>query len=255
MTKFYNVFIFFICMVSELRVSGVSCSVGGNEILKEVSFSVGVGEVVVLMGPNGAGKSTVSNVLMGNPRYLVTCGEILLDGKEISELRVDERAKLGLFMSFQNPVEVSGVTMISFLRTAYNAVKGTNINLSAFMKILNGFMDELGLDSKFRSRFVNSGFSGGEKKRAELLQILLLEPKYIVLDEIDSGLDVDGVRLVVSFLKRILKDRGVGVLVITHYYKVLEFLKPDRVLVLREGRIVREGGFEVAEEILENGFR
>ena len=239
---------------NKLTIENISCNINDNQILKNINFEIESGKVVVLMGPNGAGKSTISNVLMGNPKYEVTSGKITLDGDDITDMPVNEKAKKGLFMSFQNPVEISGVTMTNFLRTSYNALNNTNIQLAQFMKLLKSNMEELELDAKFRGRFVNSGFSGGEKKRAELLQLMLFEPKYVILDEIDSGLDVDGIKLVSEMLNKILKKRKMGVLIITHYNKILEYIKPDSVVVLKSGQISQIGGIEVAEKILQNGF-
>lgn len=239
---------------NKLQIKNISCRVNDTQILKNISFEIESGKVVVLMGPNGAGKSTISNVLMGNPKYEVTSGTITLNGEDITDLPVNEKAKKGLFMSFQSPVEISGITMTNFLRTSYNSLKNTNIQLGEFMKLLKTNMAELGLDSKFRSRFVNSGFSGGEKKRAELLQLMLFEPKYVILDEIDSGLDVDGIKLVSEMLNNILKKRKMGVLIITHYNKILEYIKPDSVIVLKNGEISQTGGIELAHKILESGF-
>lgn len=241
-------------MENKLTIENISCNINDSQILKNINFEIESGKVVVLMGPNGAGKSTISNVLMGNPKYEVTSGKITLNGEDITDLEVNEKAKKGLFMSFQNPVEISGVTMTNFLRTSYNSLKNTNIQLNEFMKLLKSNMEELGLDTKFRGRFVNSGFSGGEKKRAELLQLMLFEPKYVILDEIDSGLDVDGIKLVSEMLNKILEKRKMGVLIITHYNKILEYIKPDSVVVLKSGQISQTGGIEVAEKILQNGF-
>lgn len=239
---------------NKLTIENISCNINNNQILKNINFEIESGKVVVLMGPNGAGKSTISNVLMGNPKYEVTSGKLILDGEDITDLETNEKAKKGLFMSFQNPVEISGVTMTNFLRTSYNALNNTNIQLAQFMKLLKSNMEELGLDAKFRGRFVNSGFSGGEKKRAELLQLMLFEPKYVILDEIDSGLDVDGIKLVSEMLNKILEKRKIGVLIITHYNKILEYIKPDSVVVLKNGEISKTGGIEVAQKILESGF-
>ncbi len=239
---------------NKLQVENISCKINENQILKNINFEIESGKVVVLMGPNGAGKSTISNVLMGNPKYEITSGKISLDGEDITNLPVNEKAKKGLFMSFQSPVEISGVTMTNFLRTSYNALNNTNVQLAQFMKLLKSNMEELGLDAKFRGRFVNSGFSGGEKKRAELLQLMLFEPKYVILDEIDSGLDVDGIKLVSEMLNKILAKRKMGVLIITHYNKILEYINPDSVVVLKNGEISQTGGIEIAHKILESGF-
>jgi len=241
-------------MNQKLTIENISCKIKNLEILKNINFEINSGEVVVLMGPNGAGKSTISNVLMGNPKYEITSGKIKLNNQDITNLPTNEKAKKGLFMSFQNPVEISGVTMTNFLRTSYNTINNTNIKLGEFIKLLNSKMAELELDSKFRGRFVNSGFSGGEKKRAELLQLMLFEPKYVILDEIDSGLDIDGIKLVSEMLNKILKTRKMGVLLITHYNKILEYIKPDKVIVLKSGKISQTGDIKLAKDILKHGF-
>lgn len=241
-------------MTNKLTLEKVSSTVNNQQILKNINLEINSNEIVVLMGPNGAGKSTISNILMGNPKHKLISGKITLDGEDITNLPTNEKAKKGLFMTFQNPVEISGVTMTNFLRTSYNSIHGTNIKLAEFMKILKSAMEELGLDAKFRGRFVNSGFSGGEKKKAELLQLMLFEPKYVILDEIDSGLDVDGIKLVSEMLNKIIKTRKMGVLIITHYNKIFEYIKPNKVIVLKSGEIVETGGIEVANKILKNGF-
>jgi len=242
-------------MVKKLEVKNVSANINNQEILRDISFSVKSDEVVVLMGPNGAGKSSISNVLMGNPRYELTSGKIFLDGKDITSLDATERARKGIFMSFQSPVEISGVTMTNFLRTSYNSIKQTNVNLSNFMKLLKEKMDELGLDAKFRGRFVNTGFSGGEKKRSELLQLMLFEPDFVILDEIDSGLDVDGLKLVGEMLNKILAKRKMGMIIITHHNKILEHITPSKVLVLKNGSIEKCGGIELMKQIEKTGFK
>lgn len=239
-----------------LEVKNLTVNVGSKKILDNVSFKINKGEVVVLMGPNGAGKSTISNVLMGNPKYEVISGSIFLDGEEITDLDTTSRSKLGLFMSFQHPVEINGVTMTNFLRQSYNAIKNTKIQLGEFMKILNSKMKLLEIDNKFRGRFVNSGFSGGEKKRSEILQLMLFEPKYALLDEIDSGLDVDALKTVSEGINLVMKNNSkkMGILIVTHYNKILEYIKPDRVIILKEGKIVLEGDSKLAKKIEEEGF-
>ena len=240
--------------MSKLEVKGLCVNVNDKRILEDISFDVPKGGVVVLIGPNGAGKSTVSNILMGNPKYNLIKGKILLDGEDITELDSDKRAKRGLFMSFQQPIEISGVSMSNFLRQSYNSVKGTSLQIGEFMKMLNEKMEVLGFDSKFRGRFVNSGFSGGEKKRSEILQLLLFEPEYAILDEIDSGLDVDSLKQVCESIEEMRANKKMGILIITHYSKILEYIKPDEVIVLKEGRVSQRGGLELANKIFRDGF-
>ena len=205
------------------------------------------------MGPNGSGKSTLANVLMGNPKYTITKGKIYIDDKDITNLPVDQRAKLGLFLSFQYPSEITGVTMSNFMRTAYNAVKGTKVNVLDFHKKLKEKMNELGIDTSFSSRYINEGFSGGEKKRAEILQMAILEPRYAILDETDSGLDINSIKIVGDNVIK-MKNPERGILIITHYYRILNYITPDKVHVMIDGKIVDEGGKELAEEIELNGF-
>ena len=241
-------------LVDKLEVRDLYVNVHGKSILREISFDVPKGNVVVLVGPNGAGKSTVLNALMGNPKYFIKNGKILLDREDITQLDSSERARKGLFMSFQHPVEISGVSMSNFLRQSYNSIKGTNLQIGEFMRILNEKMKILNLDSRFRGRFVNSGFSGGEKKRSEILQMILLEPEYVILDEIDSGLDVDSLKQVCEAIEEMRKLKKVGTLIITHYSNILEYLKPDEVIVLKDGRVSQKGGLEIAKKIFKEGF-
>ncbi|MAF51296.1 MAG: Fe-S cluster assembly ATPase SufC [Nanoarchaeota archaeon] len=236
-----------------LRIEDLHVSVDGEEILKGVNLEIELGKVHALMGPNGSGKSTLANVLMGNPKYKITEGKILLNDEDITEMGADERAKLGIFLSFQYPSEITGVTMSSFLRTAYNSVKNKNLDVVEFHSLLKEKMEELKMDESFRKRYVNEGFSGGEKKRAEILQMAVLEPKYCILDETDSGLDVTALKIVGENINK-MKSNERGILLITHYYRILNFITPDKVHILVNGKIVDEGGKELAEEIEENGF-
>ena len=237
----------------KLKVEDLHVNVNGKEILKGVDLEIDLGKVHALMGPNGSGKSTLANVLMGNPRYEVTKGRILLDNKDITELKADERAKKGLFLSFQYPSEISGVTMSNFLRTAYNSVKKNKLDVLGFHKLLKEKMKELKMDDNFSRRYINEGFSGGEKKRAEILQMSVLEPKFAILDETDSGLDVDSIKIVSEGVNK-MKGPKMGILIITHYYRILNYITPDKVHILINGKIVEEGGKELAEEIEKNGF-
>ena len=236
-----------------LEIKDLHVNVEGEEILKGVNLKIELGKVHALMGPNGSGKSTMANVLMGNPKYEITEGKILLDGEDITELSADERAKRGLFLSFQYPSEITGVTMSNFLRTAYNSVKKTNANVLDFHRMLKDKMKELDIDSSFSKRYVNEGFSGGEKKRNEILQMAVLEPRYAILDETDSGLDINSIKIVGDAVTKMRNSENC-ILIITHYYRILNYITPDKVHVMIDGKIVDEGGKELAEEIENNGF-
>ncbi|AAD36439.1 MAG: FeS assembly ATPase SufC [Thermotoga sp. 47_83] len=225
-----------------------------KEILKGVNLEIEKGEVHVLMGPNGSGKSTLANVIMGNPRYIVTEGDIVFEGNSIKDLPPNERAKLGIMMTFQNPYEVEGVKLSQFLITAHRRIHGEDKNYLELRKELEETAEKLGLDKDFLERYLNVGFSGGEKKRSEILQSLFLRPKLLILDEIDSGLDVDALRLIANLIAR-LNEEGVTLLIITHYKRLLDHLKRiDKVHVYVDGRIVTSGGPELADEIEEKGY-
>jgi len=241
-------------MIEKLEVIKLNAVIENKHVLKDISFELNKDEVVVLMGPNGAGKSTISNVLMGNPKYQVNSGKIKFDGEDITKTSTEYRAKKGLFMSFQHPIEINGVTFASFLRTSYNLLKENKLNPKQFYELLDEKMKILDFDKSFRKRFVNAGFSGGEKKKAEILQLLLFEPEYVILDEIDSGLDVDALKIVSNGINKIRKEKKMGILIVTHYHKILEYIKPDRVIVLKEGRIEKQGDSTLANEILDKGF-
>ena len=235
-----------------LRVEGLHAEVDGKEILKGVDLRVPTGEIHALMGPNGSGKSTLAYTLMGHPKYAVTAGTASFDDTDLLSLTPDERAKLGLFLSFQYPTAIPGVTMVNFLRASLRSL-GKEMPAREFMQALKREMDALKIDEQFRSRYVNDGYSGGEKKRAEILQMALLRPKLAILDETDSGLDVDALRTVAEGVKR-LAGPDMGILLITHYYRILEFLTPDVVHVLHDGRVVRSGGAQLAREIEHTGY-
>lgn len=239
--------------IPHLKVSGLKASVDGNPILKGVDLEVKGGEVHAIMGPNGAGKSTLALTLAGHPGYQVEGGSVLLDGKELLAVDADERAKAGLFLAFQYPQEVQGVTVANFLRTALTELRGREVPVREFMAKLHEKMDLLQMDHSFASRYLNAGFSGGEKKRNEMLQMAVLEPRMAILDETDSGLDIDAVRIVADSVNR-LKGPGMGVIVITHYSRILRYLEPDVVHVMFDGRIVRSGGKELAEELEAQGY-
>jgi Fe-S cluster assembly ATP-binding protein len=238
-----------------LKVTDLCVEVDGTEIVKGVSLEFEKGKVHALMGPNGSGKSTLALAIMGHPKYKITKGTVTLDGKDITHEKPDVRAKAGLFLSFQYPAEIPGVTISKFLRAAVNSVRETPYSVLDFHKRLKEKMAELKMDPLFSRRFLNEGFSGGEKKRTEILQMLMLQPKYALLDETDSGLDVDAIKIVAEGIEKARKsEKNMGVIVITHYNKFLEFLKPDKVTVIAEGRIVAQGGHELAHQIENNGF-
>jgi len=231
-------------------------SVEGREILRGLNLQVGFGEVHALMGRNGSGKSTLANALMGHPKYLVTAGSVRLDGEDMLALKPDERAKRGMFLAFQNPIAIPGVGTGNFLRAAVKAVRGTEaINALAFRKELAERMDKLQMDQSFATRALNEGFSGGEKKRAEMLQLSMLKPRMAVLDEPDSGLDIDAVRIVSDSINQVheLQPR-MGILLITHYQRILNYVRPDRVHVMANGRIVESGGDELVQELEAQGY-
>ncbi len=236
-----------------LEVKGLHASVEGKEILKGVSLTVKKGEVVAIMGPNGSGKSTLAYTIAGHPKYAVTKGSIRFNGKDITREKPDKRARLGLFLSFQNPQDISGVSIANFLRTAINARRKEKMPVCEFMALLKEKMKMLKMEEGFAKRYINEGFSGGEKKRTEILQLAMLKPEIAILDETDSGLDVTSMRIVAEGIKKAMR-RNMGVLLITHYQRFLNYIKPDRVLIMSNGRIVKEGGKELAEEIEKKGY-
>ncbi len=225
-----------------------------KEILKGVDLTVNSGEIHAVMGPNGSGKSTLSYAIAGHPKYRVTSGSITLDGQDVLEMSIDERARAGLFLAMQYPVEVPGVSMSNFLRTAVTAVRGEAPKLRLWVKEVKAAMTELDIDPQFGERSVNEGFSGGEKKRHEILQLGLLKPKIAILDETDSGLDVDALRVVSEGVNRYAETEHAGVLLITHYTRILRYIHPQFVHVFVDGRIVASGGPELADELEENGY-
>lgn len=236
-----------------LEIKNLYVNVDDKEILKGLNLTIETGKVHALMGPNGSGKSTLSFALMGHPRYIVTKGTALLDGKNLLEMSVDARAKSGLFLSFQYPQEIQGITIMNFLRTAYNELK-IRKDVKQFADLLYGRMALLKMDKEFAKRHVNVGFSGGEKKRAEILQMAVLEPKYAILDETDSGLDVDALRIVSDGIKNLMSPK-LGVLLITHYQRILHHIKPDFVHIMMDGKITKSGDYRLAEEIEKRGYR
>ncbi|SEN71359.1 Fe-S cluster assembly ATPase SufC [Lihuaxuella thermophila] len=239
----------------KLTIKDLRVSIDDREILKGVNLEVKGGEVHAIMGPNGTGKSTLASALMGHPRYEVTGGEVTLDGQDVLEMEVDERARAGLFLAMQYPSEVSGVTNSDFLRSAINAKRGegNEISLMKFIRQLDEKMALLEMDEKFAHRYLNEGFSGGEKKRNEILQMMMLQPRIAILDEIDSGLDIDALKVVAKGVNSMLSPE-LGVLIITHYQRLLNYIKPDFVHVFMQGRIVKSGGPELAERLEAEGY-
>ena len=241
--------------MNTLKIENLSASIEDKEILRNLSLTIPKGEVHAIMGPNGSGKSTLAKVLSGHPDYEVTGGSVSLDGEEILGLEPDEISRLGLFLAFQYPMEVPGVSIANFIRAARNArlAEGEKVKAVDFYKELYEKMDDLGMDRKFTSRSLNDGFSGGEKKRCEILQMSMLDPKYCILDETDSGLDIDALRVVSEGVNR-MRNPERGILVITHYQRLLEYIVPDYVHVMSEGKIIRTAGKELALELEERGY-
>jgi Fe-S cluster assembly ATP-binding protein len=239
--------------MADLEIRDLTVEVDGTEILRGVDLDLDKGRTIALMGPNGSGKSTLAYAIAGHPAYDVTGGSITWQGTDLTELAPDERARLGVFLAMQYPVEVPGVSVTNFLRTALNAVRGEEIPVRQFMQTLKAEMAELGVDQSFLQRSVNEGFSGGEKKRFEILQMAVLRPQLAVLDETDSGLDVDALKVVAEGVNR-LQGPELGTLIITHYTRILRYLRPDEVHVMSEGRIVASGGAELADELEERGY-
>jgi Fe-S cluster assembly ATP-binding protein len=239
-------------VAADLVVRGLTVSVEEKEILRGVDLTVPAGEVHALMGPNGSGKSTLAYTLSGHPKYTVTAGSASLGGDDLLALSADARARLGLFLCFQYPTAIPGVTTVNFMRAALRA-QGKEMPAREFIRRLNEEMAALNIDESFRARYINDGFSGGEKKRAEILQMAMLRPRLSILDETDSGLDVDALRTVANGVMR-LAGPDMSVLVITHYPRILEYLKPDRVHILNQGRVVASGGPELANQIEREGY-
>jgi Fe-S cluster assembly ATP-binding protein len=245
--------------MSELVVRNLHVSIEGKEILKGVDITIRQGEVHAVMGPNGTGKSTLSYAIMGHPSYEVTEGEVLFKGQNILELEPDERSRLGVFLAFQYPVSIPGVTVANFLRTAINARRRAanpedkGVPIPEFRKMMRERMDHLRMDNSFAGRYLNEGFSGGEKKRAEILQMAMLKPEIAILDETDSGLDIDALRIVSEGVNA-LRGKDLGVMVITHYQRILNYIKPDYVHIMMGGRIVESGGAELALHLEEHGY-
>lgn len=237
-----------------LDIQNLSVNIEKKQVLNEVNLSVNAGETHVLMGPNGAGKSTLGYTIMGNPRYTVSNGKIFFDGEDITELSPDKRAAKGIFLSFQQPLEVPGITLESFIRNALQAQTGERVKLFHFQKELKATMQLLNMDESYASRDLNVGFSGGERKKSEILQLLMLKPKLAILDETDSGLDVDAVRTVSKGIEEYQKRQNGALIIITHSTKILESLNVDHTHVLVKGKIVKDSDGKLVEEINEKGF-
>ena len=244
-------------MQSTLDIKDLHVSVEGKPILKGLSLTVNKGENHAIMGPNGSGKSTLANTLMGHPKYVVDKGDILIDGENIVKLSPDKRAKKGLFLAFQYPHEVSGVSVFNFLRASFNSITETPdskpLSIIAFRKYLREKMEILGIEESFVKRYLNEGFSGGEKKKSEILQMAVLKPKIAVLDETDSGLDIDALKIVSAAINT-MSGPDLGILLITHYQRILKYVKPKFVHVLIDGRIVKSGSMSLAEELENKGY-
>ncbi|NUU60075.1 Fe-S cluster assembly ATPase SufC [Paenibacillus agri] len=242
-------------MKTRLTINGLKAVIEGKEILKGFDLEIKGGEIHAVMGPNGTGKSTLASALMGHPKYEVTSGNVTLNGEDLLEMDVDERARAGLFLAMQYPSEIAGVTNSDFLRSAVNARReeGDEISLIKFIRQMESQMKTLEMNPEFMHRYLNEGFSGGEKKRNEILQMMMLEPKIAILDEIDSGLDIDALRIVAEGVNA-LRHEDRGFLIITHYQRLLNYIKPDFVHVMMQGRIVKSGGPELAERLEAEGY-
>ncbi len=240
---------------STLEIKDLHVEIEGKEILKGVNLTINGGEFHAVMGPNGTGKSTLASAIMGHPKYEVTKGSVLLDGEDVLEMEVDERAQAGLFLAMQYPSEISGVTNSDFLRSSINSRReeGDEIPLMQFIKKMDENLDYLEIDKDMAQRYLNDGFSGGEKKRNEILQLMMLEPAIAILDEIDSGLDIDALKVVSKGINKMRKD-DFGCLIITHYQRLLNYITPDQVHVMMQGRIVKSGGPELAQRLEAEGY-
>jgi len=236
-----------------LKIENLQVEIDGQEIVKGLDLEVGEGEIHAIMGPNGSGKSTLANVLMGHPRYEVTGGAITFRGEDVFELEADERAKLGMFLAFQYPSEVPGVSVANFLRTAVNAVREEELSPMEMYRLIQDKMKIMQMDPKFAERYLNEGFSGGEKKRNEILQMLMLEPRLAIMDETDSGLDIDALQVVAKGVNE-LKGPEFSAVIITHYQRILRYIEPDYVHVMLDGRLVTSGGKDLALDLEDKGY-
>ena len=237
-----------------LDIQNITVEVNKKKILKDFSLTINSGEIHAIMGPNGVGKSTLSKTIIGDKNYKLVSGNIFFDGKKLNDLEVDERARLGIFLGMQMPLEIEGVTNADFLRTALNTKEGTNFKLMPFINKLDKVVDELKMDKSMIHRGINSGFSGGERKKNEILQMYMLEPSLVILDEIDSGLDVDSLRVVGENVMKYYKDKNPGILLITHYQRLLDYIHPTHVHILKGGKIVKSGDASLVSIIEEKGY-
>ncbi|MDI3518835.1 MAG: Fe-S cluster assembly ATP-binding protein [Caldanaerobacter sp.] len=236
-----------------LEIKDLHVEVEDKHILKGLNLTIKKGEIHAIMGPNGSGKSTLCHAIMGNPKYRITGGEILFEGENITNLKVNERAKKGIFLSFQSPEEIPGITVDNFIRTSSTIVTGQNMTMLQFAKEMQKMLELLDMSAEYRTRYLNVGFSGGEKKKTEVLQMAFLKPKLVMLDEIDSGLDIDALKVVAETIKK-LKTEDMAILVVTHYNRILNYLEPDVISVLMDGKIVKEGDKELARILEEKGY-
>lgn len=235
-----------------LKIEDLHVNVNKKEVLKGINLEVNINEVHAIMGPNGSGKSSLALSLLGHPSYFIKKGRITLDGNDITNLKPNERAKLGLFLGFQYPLEIPGLSLFTFLKSCYENLKG-KVGFFEFKKIAESKLKLLKLDEEFLERSLNDGFSGGEKKKCEILQLCILEPKYAILDETDSGLDIDSLKLVAKTIKEVFNSK-IGLILITHYQRILKYVRPDFVHIMIDGRIVKSGNYKIAEEIEEVGY-
>lgn len=239
--------------MNDLVIENLEVSVEGKKIIKGINLTINKGEVVALMGPNGSGKSTLASALMGHPKYKIDSGKITLNGEDITNISPDKRAKLGLFLSFQYPSEIPGVSLANFLRTAFNARQKEKMPAYRFQELLNKSMEKLKMPKEFAKRYLNDGFSGGEKKRAEILQMSILNPEIAILDETDSGLDIDALRIVSDGINSLLNPE-LGVMIITHYQRILNYVHPSKVYIMYDGKIIMEGKKDLVEKLEEQGY-
>ncbi|MET1013859.1 MAG: Fe-S cluster assembly ATPase SufC [Paenisporosarcina sp.] len=241
--------------MSTLVIQDLHVAIDGKEILKGVNLTINTNEIHAIMGPNGTGKSTLASAIMGHPKYEVTSGSVLLDGEDVLAMEVDERAQAGLFLAMQYPSEITGVTNADFLRSAINARReeGDEISIMKFIRELDKKMEFLEMDQDMAQRYLNEGFSGGEKKRNEILQMMMIQPKFAVLDEIDSGLDIDALKVVSNGINE-MRGEGFGCLIITHYQRLLNYITPDHVHVMMQGKVVKSGGPELAHKLEAQGY-